>query len=81
MLQPKWPNITPIEIEDAENNLTPLSRQLFAELYESLRTLGEVITKHKINVLTGYVSKMPLAAGFWKYQVLVRLPHQSWHPI
>jgi transposase len=33
----------PLILEDAENNLTPLSRQLFAELFESLRTLDEVI--------------------------------------
>jgi transposase len=33
----------PFILEDAENNLTSLSRELFAELYESLRALDEVI--------------------------------------
>jgi transposase len=33
----------PFILEDAENNLTSLSRELFAELYESLRTLDEDI--------------------------------------
>lgn len=36
----------PLILEDAENTLTPLSRELFAELYDSLRELDAAVKAH-----------------------------------